>query len=335
MNGPPSDEVRIGIIGHGRWGPKLARALLAAGGARVVAIAVRSEASAAALRHRVDATVTTDAVGLVASDTVDAVVIATPAPSHGGLARAALQAGKHVLVEKPMATSSPEVVELVGLAERSRLVLGAGHVYLHHPAITALAGLQSAGRLGRIRQIRAAWLNPTPAPADETVLWNLGPHPVSIAVRLLGDAVAWVEAAGTHPARWEDAVNIRLGYRSGEVVEIALDWRAAAKVRTATVVGTDARATFDDRAEASLLLASPAGAAPAAVGVGDGSPLDREAAAFLRAVRGGHFGPMAGGEDVAVVRLLEAAARSAASHGARVDPSEAPPAPAQPDSSAA
>jgi predicted dehydrogenase len=318
-------EVAVGIIGFGRWGPKLARALAGEPGVRLAAVAVRSAASAREAGERTGVPVTTDATGLAAADDVDAIVVATPAPSHAPLACAALAAGKHVLVEKPLATSCADAVALAGLAERSGRVLAVGHVYLHHPAVAELAALQADGRLGRIRRISASWRNPDPSPSDQSVLWNLGPHPASIAVRLLGDDVAWVQAAAAPGRAAGDAVGVRFEYRSGAGVAIELDWQANGKARLAAIEGTAGVAEFTDGATAPLRLAAPPGAAPAAVQVGAEPPLTAEVRAFVRAVREGGPDPAGAREGVAVVRLLEAAARSAAA-GVRVDPADLAPA---------
>ena len=202
----------------------------------------------AAARPGVQATTALDRV-LDRSD-VQVVVVATPAPTHFELARRALLAGKHVLVEKPLATSLSAAQDLTILAAARGQTLMVGHVYVYHPVVRRLAELMAGGDLGEIVCVASERTNPTGTPADGSVLWNLAPHDLSIIVHLLGADARWVSARSPGLARAgpEEVVFLAIELASGALVEVQVSWIAPTKARRMTFIGSAAIAVFDELA---------------------------------------------------------------------------------------
>jgi predicted dehydrogenase len=192
--------------------------------------------------------VTGDFDQLLAADDVDAVVIATPVPTHYPLARAALAAGKHVFVEKPPAMQVAEMEELIGLAEANGLVLMPGHLLLYHPAVQKLKELIDDGELGEVLVVYGNRQNLGKIRKDENALWSLGVHDLSVIQHLIQEEV--VEAAAHGHAFLtegvEDVVFCYLRFASGKIAHMHLSWLDPHKMRRLTVVGRDKMAVFDD-----------------------------------------------------------------------------------------
>ena len=185
---------------------------------------------------------------LLAADDVDAVVIATPVPTHYPLARAALEAGKHVFVEKPPAMRAAEMEELIGLAETGGLVLMPGHLLLYHPAVQKLKELIDDGELGEVLVVYGNRQNLGKIRKDENALWSLGVHDLSVIQHLIQEEI--VEAAAHGHAFLtdgvEDVVFCYLRFASGKIAHMHLSWLDPHKMRRLTVVGRDKMAVFDD-----------------------------------------------------------------------------------------
>jgi predicted dehydrogenase len=185
---------------------------------------------------------------LLAADDVDAVVIATPVPTHYPLARAALEAGKHVFVEKPPAMQVAEMEELIGLAEASGLVLMPGHLLLYHPAVQKLKELVDDGELGEVLVVYGNRQNLGKIRKDENALWSLGVHDISVILYLIGEEIAEAAAHGDAFLNEgvEDVVFCYLRFASGKIAHMHLSWLDPHKMRRLTVVGRDKMAVFDD-----------------------------------------------------------------------------------------
>ena len=185
---------------------------------------------------------------LLAADDVDAVVIATPVPTHYPLARAALEAGKHVFVEKPPAMRAAEMEELIGLAEARGLVLMPGHLLLYHPGVQKLKELVDDGELGEVLVVYGNRQNLGMIRKDENALWSLGVHDLSVILYLIEEEI--VEAAAHGHAFLtegvEDVVFCYLRFASGKIAHMHLSWLDPHKMRRLTVVGRDKMAVFDD-----------------------------------------------------------------------------------------
>ena len=196
----------------------------------------------------VGARVTADYDELLSSDEVRAVVVATPVPTHYELAKRALEAGKHVLVEKPPAMKAAEIDELVALADERDLVLMPGHLLLYHPAVRKLKELIDAGDLGDVLCVYGNRQNLGIVRTNENALWSLGVHDLSVILHLLdeepSEAVAHGNAFLTPGV--EDVVFCYLRFPSGKIAHMHLSWLDPHKMRKLTVVGREKMVVFDD-----------------------------------------------------------------------------------------
>jgi predicted dehydrogenase len=242
-----SGNLRVGQVGLGYWGRNLARNFDELTDLRWLCDASEERRAEFAERYP-DARVTADFDELLATADVDAVVIATPVPTHYPLARAALAAGKHVFVEKPPAMRVAEMEELVGLAEAEGLVLMPGHLLLYHPAVQKLKELIDARELGEVLVVYGNRQNLGKIRKDENALWSLGVHDLSVIQHLIQEEI--VEAAAHGHAFLnegvEDVVFCYLRFASGKIAHMHLSWLDPHKMRRLTVVGRDKMAVFDD-----------------------------------------------------------------------------------------
>jgi predicted dehydrogenase len=242
-----SETLRVGQAGLGYWGRNLARNFDDLTDLRWLCDASEERRAEFAERYP-DARVTGDFDELLAADDVDAVVIATPVPTHYPLARAALDAGKHVFVEKPPAMRVTEMEELIGRAEARGLVLMPGHLLLYHPAVQKLKELIDDGELGEVLVVYGNRQNLGKIRKDENALWSLGVHDLSVIQYLIEEEI--VEAAAHGHAFLnegvEDVVFCYLRFATGKIAHMHLSWLDPHKMRRLTVVGRDKMAVFDD-----------------------------------------------------------------------------------------
>jgi predicted dehydrogenase len=246
-----SAPVRIGVAGLGYWGPNLARNFAALPGVELRWLCDGSEAARAraALQHP-GVPVTADLNDLLGDPELDAIVLATPVPTHAELAVAVLNAGKHCFVEKPLAQSVADAQRAVDAAEAAGKLLMVGHLLEYHPGVTKLKELADEGELGEIYYIYGNRLNLGKIRADENALWSLGAHDVSVVLRLAGEEPTEVSARGESYVRpgVEDVVFCFLRFPSGLSAHLHLSWLDPHKERRFTVVGARRMATFDDMA---------------------------------------------------------------------------------------
>ena len=180
---------------------------------------------------------------------INAVVVATPISTHYRLARAALEAGKHVLVEKPLATSSAECAELIATAEKRNRVLMVGHTFEYHPAVSFMRDMIRRGEMGELYYVDSRRLNLGLYQPDSNVLWDLAPHDLSIMFTLLaGSEPENIEAWGSSHIipDVEDVVHARVTFDSGIAGHLHVSWLDPVKVRQVTIVGSEAMLVFDD-----------------------------------------------------------------------------------------
>ena len=184
----------------------------------------------------------------LADDTVDAVVVATPVPTHYELAKQALEAGKHVFVEKPPAMRTGEMEELVSLAEERDLVLMPGHLLLYHPGLRKVKELMDGGELGEVACVYGNRQNLGVIRSNENALWSLGVHDLSVILWLLGEEPSEAVAHGMDYLQKgiEDVVFCFLRFPSGKVAHMHLSWLDPQKARKMTVVGREKMVVFDD-----------------------------------------------------------------------------------------
>lgn len=241
--------IRIGLIGTGYWGPNVATSFKATGRANLGWICDTNTVALDAFRRRhPEARTTTDFKDILADASVDAVAIVTPTGTHYTIAAAALEAGKHVLVEKPI-TTDPELAEaLTILAERRRCVLMVGHVFQYNATLRTLKELIAAGDLGSISYLNLVRTNLGPVRTDVNALWDLASHDAYIMTDLLGVAPEAVSAFGRaylNPSI-EDVVFATFTFPGGAMAHVHASWLDPRKVRQITVVGSRKMALWDD-----------------------------------------------------------------------------------------
>jgi predicted dehydrogenase len=252
------DQFVIAQIGCGYWGPNLLRNFSALKNCRVknvVDASAERRAFVSANFPRTTAVENHEAV--LADPEIDAVVIATPAGTHFELARAALRAGKHVFVEKPMATKAAEVDELARVAGEKKLIVMVGHTFIYNSAVRYVKRLIDAGDLGVIRYIYSQRLNLGRIRSDVDALWNFAPHDISIIQYWLGDpAPLSVSRRGMAYMQdgIDDVVFLSLTYPGKIMANIHVSWLDPQKVRKMIVVGSKKMVVYDDVADDKIAI---------------------------------------------------------------------------------
>lgn len=250
-------RVAVAVIGAGAWGANHVRVIATTPGARLEVIADRDPAVAERVKKLApDARFVSDADSVLADPSIDAVVLATPAPTHAALAIAALQAGKHVLVEKPLAMSLADACAVAEAAQASQKSCVVGHLMVHHPAVVRLREMLRSGALGRLHYLHSTRVNLGRIRRDENALWSFGPHDLSMIDVLLDRLPETVSARGQsvlHPGV-EDVVFLSLRYATGEMAHVHLSWLNPHKERRLTLVCSQKMAEFDDVATDKLRI---------------------------------------------------------------------------------
>ena len=320
MEALSTDPVRVAQIGLGAWGQNLVRNLDAL--AELSWICETGDERRATFARRFPNAIATGSYEeLLADPDLEAVVIATPVPTHYALAKQALEAGKHVFVEKPPAMRAAEMEELVAISEDRGLVLMPGHLLLYHPGVRKLKELVDTGDLGDVLCIYGNRQNLGTIRKDENALWSLGVHDLSVILHLVGEepSEAWAQGNAFLNPGVEDVVFCFLRFPSGKIAHLHLSWLDPHKMRKLTVVGRDKMAVFDDmELERKVTIYEKWPEQPSRTfgewqtRTGDilspkipsDEPLRLELSHFLRLVREGGTGVEAR-DGVAVVRVLE------------------------------
>jgi predicted dehydrogenase len=241
--------IRVGVVGLGYWGPNLARNFDALPGVELAWCCDSSEErrERLAVAHR-STRFTAELQDLLEDPALDAIVLATPVPSHAELAQHALVAGKHCLVEKPLAQSVTDAQALLQVARATDRVLMVGHLLEYHPGVRLLKQTLDSGELGDPLYIYGNRLNLGQLRADENALWSLGAHDVSVVLALAGEEPSELAAHGECYMRpgVEDVVFGFMRFPSGLAAHLHLSWLDPHKERRFTVVGSKRMATFDD-----------------------------------------------------------------------------------------
>jgi predicted dehydrogenase len=241
--------VSVGVVGMNYWGPNLARNLDRLEGCRLAWVCDRDEAVLE--RHRATypaSAFTARYEDLLEDGGLDAVVIATPVPTHAALARTALEAGKDVFVEKPLALTGRDATALAALADEAGRVLMVDHLLVYHPAVRKLKELVDGGSLGTVFYLYGNRQNLGIVRPDENALWSLGPHDISVMLHLVGERPAEVSATGESYLQpgVEDVVFGRIRFPSGILGHLHLSWLDPHKMRRMTVIGSERMVVFDD-----------------------------------------------------------------------------------------
>jgi predicted dehydrogenase len=332
--------VGIGVIGLGHWGPNHVRVFSQTTGARMV---VAADPSADRRRHVSnlyrDVELVASAEELVARGDVDAVVVATPARTHVQLATLALEAGKHVLLEKPMCTSLADARELVAAAARSGRVLMHGHVFVYNAGIRYMKERLARGDFGAVQYIHATRTNLGPIRQDVNVVEDLATHELTIFDYLFERSPNWVSAAGGRllGTDREDVAFIALEYGDNALAHIHVSWLNPQKVRQITLVGSQRMVVWDDMQPGEPVSIYDKGLMeePYYDSFGDfqlklrdgdivmpriasQEPLKTQADAFIRRLTAGERTPSEGDTGVRLVACLEAISESLRSAGRRV-----------------
>lgn len=320
-------DINIAVVGCGLWGRNLVRNFSDLGALRLVcdldSLQIQSlGVEGTELRH------SADFASVLCDSSVDGVVIATPAGTHYGLAKAALEAGKDVFIEKPMALHSQEGMELVHIAEEKGLILMVGHLLSYHPAMIKLKQLISDGALGNIYTIHSTRLSFGRIRREENVLWSFASHDISVFLSLMGEMPKSVSAWGKGylQEKVEDEAIAVLDFSAGVRGQVFVSWLHPEKEQRLVVVGDRGMAVFDDvRAESKLVLydhavqwdgnkPSPMLGARHIIEVTNQEPLRLECQHFLDCIQHRHNPTTDGRNGVDVLRVLEACQISIEQH---------------------
>jgi predicted dehydrogenase len=315
--------VQVGVVGLGYWGPNLARNLAALPDVELTWCCDASDEQRERLKtvHR-STRFTADLDDLLADDELDAVVLATPVPTHAELAHRVLAAGKHCFVEKPLAQSTADAQEAVNAAQEAGRILMVGHLLEYHPGVRLVKQTLDSGELGRPLYIYGNRLNLGQLRSDENALWSLGAHDVSVVLALAGEEPSELSARGECYMRdgIEDVVFGFLRFPSGLAAHLHMSWLDPHKERRFTVVGSKRMATFDDMELERKLTIYDKGFDEKADSYGEyitrageissprvpnSEPLRLECEHFIRCIREG-TSPLSDGESgLRVVKVLE------------------------------
>lgn len=338
MNGLNPDAVGVGVVGLGYWGPNLVRVLHELPEARPVAACDFDAERLARIGRRYPALRLTQAYEeILADDEIDAVVIATSVTTHYRLALAALERGKHVFVEKPMAGSAVEAEHLCATASERGLTLMPGHTFLYSPPVGVVRELIQDGELGEIYFISTSRVNLGLHQSDVSVVWDLGPHDFSILRYWLDEDPVQVNAV-TRSCIIDgipDVAFVNLQYASGTLAHVELSWLAPSKLRRTAVVGSKKMVVYDDTSPEPVRVFDSGVSLPDPTTFGEYKlsyrtgdivspaippiePLSLELGEFVSACAGGPAPRSSARLGLDVVRTIEAANKSAADRGTPV-----------------
>lgn len=333
--------IGVGVIGYGYWGPNLVRNFAEVDGAHVVAVCDRRPERLALAKSRYPYIETTDvAMEVVADPRIDAIVIATPVSTHFELARQALRAGKHVLVEKPLAATSDEAERLIEEANRRRLILMVDHTFVYTGAVRKIRELITDGLLGQLYYYDSVRVNLGLFQHDVNVIWDLAVHDLSIMDYVLPQRPVAISATGmSHiPGQPENIAYITLFFADSLIGHIHVNWLAPAKVRRTLIGGSQKMIVYDDLEPSEkvkvydrgiTLTDNPESIYRMLIGYRTGDmwapqvdmteALRTEVLHFIRCIEEGERLITDGEAGLRVVRTLEAATRSISDRGQPVE----------------
>lgn len=340
-----SDVVRIGIVGLGYWGPNLARNVANHGRSQLTWLCDRrpNMLAEAALRHP-GARTTTSYAEMLDDPDLDAVVIVTSVATHYDLAVAALEAGKHVLIEKPLAASARDARDLIVRSEEAGLVLLPGHTFLYSPPVTKIKELLDAGELGDLYFISMSRVNLGLHQSDVSVIWDLAPHDFSILSYWLDDMPSEISAVTRSCVLPDipDVAFMNMRYGDGTVAHLELSWLSPVKLRRTAIVGSRKMLVYDDTSNEPIRVFDSGAELPPPETFGEfrlsyrtgdivspkvdaTEPLALEVADFCAAILDGVQPRSTAAIGLSVVEAIEAVERSLSTHGALISLSRTPP----------
>jgi predicted dehydrogenase len=329
----PTNPTKLALVGTGNWGKNLVRNFCELLGAQNVTVCDTDEKTLETIGTKHPGVKTTaDFERLVSDEAIQALVIATPAITHFQLAKRALQKGKHVLVEKPIAMEISQAIELINLAEKQSRVLMVDHLLEYHPAVEQMRQRIDSGELGQIYYAYGQRVNLGVVRTEENALWSLGPHDISVLLYLLGQEPKRVSAHGgiylQKEKHIEDVVFLDLEFTDNLRAHSHLSWLDPHKIRKMTIVGDRAMMVFDDMESRNKLQIFDKGAQLTNQGgfhvrFGDvympnvelAEPLRKMCTHFLDCVAAGKQPRSNGYDGLRVLKVLDAAQRSLESGG--------------------
>jgi predicted dehydrogenase len=242
--------LQIAVVGYGYWGPNLVRNVVERPELELATLCERDDARAAAFLQRVpEVPVCSDFDSVLGDPAIDAVLVATPPRTHHTLARAALEAGKHVLVEKPLARTAAEAADLIELAESNDRVLMPGHTFLYSPPVNKVRDLIHEGALGEVYFVTSSRMNLGKYQPDG-VICDLAPHDLSILLYLIDRPIVQVSASARSIFREHnpEVAFLTLTFAGGVTANVQISWLAPRKVREMVIVGSRRMVQYDDTA---------------------------------------------------------------------------------------
>ncbi len=330
--------VGVALVGYGYWGPNLARNFHALASSNLLYVVDSNHQVLAQPQRLFNCAISADYAAVLADPAVEAVAIATPARTHFALAAAALRAGKHVLVEKPLTMDPGEARLLIDLAAERELTLMVGHVFEYNPAVRYIREAIATGELGDIFYLYSRRVNLGRVQSDINALWSIAPHDISIALYLLGEMPEAVRCQGSKclNGQVEDVIFLTLFFPGNVICHIHASWLDPSKTREMTVVGSRKMIVYDDVSTEGKVRVYDKGAfRKGDVTYGDfqyklhsgdiliprldmREPLQEECAHFVACVRSGAR-PLTDGENgLRVLRVLSASQLSLESDGAKI-----------------
>jgi predicted dehydrogenase len=333
-------QLNVGVVGCGYWGPNLIRNFRALPACRLKTMCDVSEERLKHLRSlyaEVDGTTNFDE--MLKDSEVDAIAVATAVRFHYPMAKAALLAGKHTFIEKPMAASTAECEELVEIAHKQGVVLMVGHTFLYSPAVRKIKEIVDNGDIGEIRYISARRLNLGLFQKDINVAWDLAPHDISIILYIMKEMPHTVNCQGTAHITpgIEDVTSMSLSFTKERSAIIQSSWLDPKKIREMTIVGSERMIAYDDVAPQEKIKIFDARVERPphydtfaefhyAYHYGDvyspyvkqDEPLKTECQHFLDCIRNGRTPITSGTRGLEVVKILEATSMSLKEHGAPI-----------------
>lgn len=333
-------SVSVAIVGYGYWGPNLVRNFQES---EMVCTLHCCDTDARRLARALSRFPTLETTcefkDILDDQAIDAVVIATPPETHYELAKAALEHGKHVLVEKPLTTCAEHAEELCSLAEKSGLVLQVDHVFVYSPPVVTMHDIIQQGRLGQVFYVDSVRINLGLFQNDVNVLWDLAPHDLSIVDYLLKREPQSISAFGAIHANHdiEDVAYLSLDYGGGLIANFHVNWLSPVKVRRMMIGGSKQSLIYDDVVvsekvkvydrgitissdpeERRQMLISYRSGDVWSPHMGNAEPLSRMVRDFVECIMEGRRPVSDGQAGLRVVRILDAAQRSIKEHGCRV-----------------
>ncbi len=337
----PDKKLKVGVIGCGYWGPKLARNIVEIPEAELAMVSDLQDDRIAEVTKLYPHAVGTKNYQDILNSNVAAVIIATPVNTHYPLAKAALEAGKHVLVEKPITSNTGQAQELVDLASNNGLKLMVGHTFEYNPAVETVRQVIQSGELGKIFYLNSTRVNLGLLQPDINVMWDLAPHDLSILRFVLeSDPISVSARGGVYVNTYKnlhEVVYMIVNFANGAMANLRLSWLDPVKQRRLTVVGDKKMLVYDDIAEDKVIVFDKGVEIPpysvtedefhASYRHGDETnvefewiePLRTECSHFLDCIISGETPRSSGEVGLTVLRVLETAQRSLLNNGEELD----------------